>query len=132
MKKKIVMAGLVIAASIIMTLFFIGGLEKRTDVVLKNYSISEDGEKMKLNIAISSSAGYTRALEIKQGGDNKYITFYSTFGFLNSDFGAKSEYEIELNPSCTEIYFYKGGGEYKLVLQKNEAANEWEHVKNGF
>ena len=26
---------------------------------------------MKLNIAISSSAGYTRALEIKQGGGKK-------------------------------------------------------------
>ena len=40
---------------------------------------------MKLNIAISSSAGYTRALEIKQGGDNMYITFYSAFGFLNEN-----------------------------------------------
>lgn len=76
------MAGLIIAAIVItMILFFAEGLKKRTDVVLKSYSISEDGAKMKLNIAISSSIGNARTLEIKQGGDNKYITFYSAFGF---------------------------------------------------
>ena len=45
MKKKIVMARLAITAFTIMTLFFMRGLEKITDVILKNYSISEDGKK---------------------------------------------------------------------------------------
>lgn len=129
MKKKSIMAGLIIAAIVMIILFFAEGLKKRTDVVLTNYSISEDGAKMKLNIAVSSSIGNARALEIKQGGDNKYITFYSAFGFLNSRFGAKSEYEIELNPSCSEIYFYKGDGEFKLVLQKDETTKEWRLIK---
>lgn len=130
MKKKSIMAGLMIVAIvIIIILFFAEGLKKRTDAVLTNYSISEDGAKMKLNIAISSSIGNARALEIKQGGDNKYITFYSAFGFLNSKLGAKSEYEIELNPSCSEIFFYKGDGEFKLVLQKDETTKEWRLIK---
>ncbi len=86
-------------------------------------------DEMKLNIAISSSIGNARALEIKQGEYNKYITFYSAFGFLNSKFGAKSEYEIELNPSCSEIFFYKGDGEFKLVLQKDETTKEWRLIK---
>ena len=86
-------------------------------------------DEMKLNIAISSSIGNARALEIKQGEYNKYITFYSAFGLLNGKFGAKSEFEIELNPSCTEIYFYKGDGEYKLILQKDETTDEWKLVE---
>ncbi len=129
LKKKSIIVSIIVAIVIIIILFFAEGLKKRTDVVLTNYFISDDGAKMKLNIATSSSIGYARALEIKQGGDNKYITFYSTFGFFNSKLGAKSEYEIELNPSCAEIYFYKGDGEYRLVLQKNETTNEWRLVK---
>ena len=61
---------------------------------------------MKLNITTTSSIGSARALEIKQGGDNKYIAFYSAFGFLNSKFGAKSEYEIELNPLYILLPFF--------------------------
>lgn len=128
MKKKILIIFLIIIV-IILGLFFLGGFKKRTDVVLTNYSLSENGTKIKLNIGIASSAGYARNIKVKQGGDNKYITFYSTFGFLNNKFGAKNEYEINLNPSCTEIYFYKGDGGYRLVLQKNEITNEWEIVK---
>lgn len=128
MKKKMIIIFLVIIFAFI-GLFLLGGLRKRTDVVLTNYSISEDGTKIKLSVAITSTIGYARDLRIKQGGDNKYITFYSTFGFFNSKFGAKSEYEIELNPSCTEIYFHKGDGGYKLVLEKNEETNEWDFAK---
>ncbi len=127
MKKKVLIV-LLILIMIFFGLFFVGGLRKRTDVVLRKYSLSEDGTRMKLDITVASTVGYARDLKVKQGGDNKYITFYSTFGFLNSKFGAKSEYEIELDPSCTEIYFYKGNGEYKLVLQQNEKTNEWELV----
>lgn len=115
---------------IIIALFFAGGFRKRTDVVLRDYSVTEDGKIMTLNIEIESSMGYARDLKVKQGGENKYITFYSTFGFLNSKIGAKSEYQIELNPYCTEIYFYKGDGGYNLVLQKNEITNEWEEINN--
>lgn len=128
MKKKTIIVILIIVF-VLVGIFILEGFQKRTDVILTNYSLSEDGTKMKLNIAISSSVGYARSLRIKQGGDNKYITFYSTFGFINSKLGAKNEFEIELNPSCTEIYFYKGNGGYKLVLEKNQETNEWKIVK---
>ena len=128
MKNKILIVVLIILF-ISIAIFILGGFQKRTDVVLTDYSISEDGTKIKLSVAISSSVGYTRGLKIKQGGDNKYITFYSTFGFVNSKLGAKNQFEIELNPSCTEIYFYKGDGGYNLVLEKNQITNEWEMIK---
>lgn len=68
-----------------------------------------------INYIFIAAIGYARDFKVKQGGDRNYITFYSTFGFFNSKIGAKNEYQIELNPSCTEIYFYKGDGGYKLV-----------------
>ncbi len=128
MKKRIIIIFLVIIFTFIVV-FLLGGLKKRTDVVLIDYFVTEDGKKMKLGITVTSTIGYARDLKVKQCGDNKYITFYSTFGFLNSKFGAKSEYEIELNPSCNEIYFYKGDGGYKQVLQKDEITNEWKAVR---
>ena len=98
-----------------MLLIFTGS--KRTDVYLTNYSISEDGNIMTLSVSPSSSIGYIKGLKIKQDRDSKYITFYSTFG-LNNSLGSKNKFEIELNPSCKEIYFYKGDDEYMLVLKK--------------
>ncbi len=128
MKKRIIIIFLVIIFTFIVV-FLLGGLKKRTDVVLIDYFVTEDGKKMKLGITVTSTIGYARDLKVKQDGDNKYITFYSTFGFLNSKLGAKSEYEIELNPSCSEIYFYTGDGGYKQVLQKDEITNEWKVVR---
>ena len=91
---------------------------KRTDVYLTNYSISSDGKIMTLNVSPSSSIGYIKSLKVKQDRDSKYITFYSTFG-LNNSLGARNKFDIELSPSCKEIYFYKGDDEYMLVLEKN-------------
>lgn len=126
-KRKVIIFLVVIFAFIILVL--LGGLKKRTDVTLIDYSVIEEGKKMKLYVEITSSTGYLRNLKVKQVGDNEYITFYSTFGFFNSKFGAKNEYEIKLNQSCNQIYFYKGDGEYELFLQKDEITNEWKIVK---
>ncbi len=101
---------------------------KRVDVVLQDFSVTEDGTHLQLYTMLTSSMGYTRKMKVKQGGDNLYLTFYSTFGFNNS-IGARNEFEVSLNSSCQEIYFDKGNGEYKLVLQKNAETNKWEMVK---
>ena len=128
MKKKNVIIFLVVIFTFIILVFF-GGLKKRTDVALIDYSVIEEGKRMKLYVGITSSVVYLRKLKVKQVGDNEYITFYSTFGFFNSKLGAKNEYEIKLNQSCNQIYFYKGDGEYELFLQKDEITNEWKIVK---
>jgi len=54
-----------------------------------------------------------------------YLTFYSTFSGLNSSFGAKCEFELDLNENDTEIYFNRANGGYELVLKKNEKTGEW-------
>lgn len=125
MKKKSLIIISILVIAIVMILFIRTGFVKRTDVYLADYSLSKDGLSMIMDIGIANSMGYTRGYTTKQGGDNKYITFYSAFGGLNSNVGAKNKFQIELNPSCTEIYFYHGDGGYTLVLQKNEITNEW-------
>ena len=126
-KKKTIILFLIFIIIMIMIILIITG-GKRTDVVLKDFLVSKDGTKITLHTMVTGSAGYTRKLKIKQGGDNKYITFYSTYG-INSNLGAKSIFEVELDPFCREIYFYKGDGGYKLVLKKDTNTNQWGIVK---
>lgn len=115
----------IVAIGIVLFFFGVGG--KRTDVYLQDFQVSEDGTRMRMKVAVSSSMGYIRTLKVKQGGDNQYITFYSTFG-LNNKFGAKNEFEIEVNPTYEEIYFYRGNGDYELELRK-DLDNNWVQEK---
>ena len=100
---------LIILVCLLLLLFSLSALfllssKARTDVYLKAFELSEDGKTMTLHVGLSSSAGYLRKMVVKQGGDNKYITFYSTPG-INSKIGAKDTFELDLNPSAGEIYF---------------------------
>lgn len=126
MKKRLVI--LAIAAVIVLILsFFVGtGFLKRADVVLYDYSVSEDGTKLTFHGGITSSMGYIRGFEDDGGGVKPhYLTFYSTFGGLNSSLGAKNEFVLDLAEQDTEIYFNRGDGGYELVLQKNAETGEW-------
>lgn len=125
MKKKTLIIVIVVIAIILVGLFLSTG-GSRTDVFLKDFELSQDGKTMSLKVAVSSSVGYVRDMKVKQGGDNKYITFYSTFG-INSRLGAQDTFEIELNNSATEIYFYSGGKGYRKVLEKSDNG-EWTKV----
>jgi hypothetical protein len=101
---------------------------KTTSVMITDYSISRDSDVMTLKVGVASSMGYIRKLKASEDGNKKLITFYSTYG-LNSNIGAKNEFQVKLHPSCDEIYFYSGNGEYKLKLQKSSETNEWEIAK---
>ncbi|MGM9521470.1 MAG: hypothetical protein ACI3VB_03220 [Oscillospiraceae bacterium] len=127
MKKRTIVI-IAISSIIVLALsFFVGtGFIKRTDVVLFDYSVSEDGTKLTFDAHVMSSMGYIREFEDNGGGVKPhYLTFYSTFGGLNSSFGAKNEFVLDLGENDTEIYFNRADGEYELVLQKNEETGEW-------
>ena len=124
-KKKIFLTISVIAVLMI-SMLICTGFRKRTDVVLFDYSVSEDGGTISLEIQVASSMGYIRGFKDKGGGVKPhYLTFYSTFGGLNSSFGSINEIELELSQDDTEIYFNRPGGGYELVLQKDIATDEW-------
>ena len=96
MKKKIFLTFVVIAVLMI-SMLICTGFRKRTDVVLFDYSVSEDGSSISLEIQVSSSMGDIRGFKDKGGGvKTHYLTFYSTFVGLNSSFGAINEIELEL------------------------------------
>lgn len=102
------------------------GFHIRTDVALHDFSVSEDGTEITLNTTIMSSIGYTRGFKDNGGGVKPhYLTFYSTFGGLNSQFGAKSEHTLTLGKDDSEIYFNRANNEYELVLQKDKETGEW-------
>lgn len=125
MKKKIFLTIAVIVV-LMLLMFICTGFRKRTDVVLFDYSVSEDGSAISLEIQVSSSMGYIRGFKDKGGGVKPhYLTFYSTFGGLNSSFGSINEIKLELSRDNTEIYFNRPGGGYELVLKKDIATDEW-------
>jgi len=123
-KKKV--CHIVILIVVIMAVFLIGtGFQKRTDVVLGDYSVSSDGTKITLYVGVSSSMGYVRTCkETKSEEGSRCLTFYSTFGGLNSSFGAKNSFVLELEPEDTKIYFQRQ--ERDIILIKDELTSQWE------
>ena len=109
-------------------IYFVGtGFLERMDVLLYDYSVSEDGTELTFSAGIMSSMGFIRGYKDNGGGVKPhYLTFYSTFGGLNSSFGAKNEFVLELDKDDSEIYFKRANGGYELVLQKNAETGAWE------
>ena len=59
MKKRII--AVIVILAVLVALFFIGtGFQKRMDVVLVDYSVSEDGTEITLDVGIPTSTGYIR------------------------------------------------------------------------
>ena len=84
MKKRII--AVIVILAVLVALFFIGtGFQKRMDVVLVDYSVSEDGTEITLDVGIPTSTGYIRGFKDNGGGVKPhYLTFFSTFGGINS------------------------------------------------
>ena len=128
MKKKKTLIISIIVVALIVIGFFIASGGARTDVFLKDFELSQDGETMTLKVGVSSSAGYVRKMKRTSGSMNYYFTFYSTFG-INSRLGAKDTFTIDIDNNVDEIYFYTGGKGYKKVLELNDDG-EWVKVSS--
>lgn len=126
MKKKVILTMAIIV--VLVASFLIGtGFKKRTDVVLLDYAVAEDGSAISIGVQAASSMGYVRGFKDNGGGVKPhYLTFYSTFGGLNSSLGAVNSFVLELGKNDTEIYFNRPNGGYELVLVKNIDTGEWE------
>lgn len=126
MKKKVLII-ISILIALVLILFIGTGFTKNPNVVIREYSLNEDGSELNFTVGMPFSIGYTRGYKNKGGGIKPhYLNFYNTFGVINSSFGAKFEYVLELDEYSTEIYFNRADGGYELVLQKNIETGEWE------
>lgn len=125
-KKNVVIIALTVVVIVFCSFLVSTGYNKVNYVTLDDYSVSEDGTKLTFTTSNLSSMGYIRGFENDGGGVKPhYLTFYHTFGGLNSSFGAKNEFVLELDKNDTEIYFNNADGGYVLVLQKDENTGEW-------
>lgn len=106
-------------------LFVTPGFQKRTDVYLQKFSVSEDGSAVTVQTFTTGSMGYIRAVEPKQIGNEIHCSFYSCFGGLNSSFGAKSRFEIQADDSAEKIYFDRGMSFDQLILERDAGTGVW-------
>lgn len=127
MKKVII--GIVIVILTVFVILFLSTGGARTDVVLRNYKVSEDGKTMTITVDVLSSAGYIRDMKQTSGSMNYYLTFYSTFG-INSRLGAKDTFTLDIDQNVDEIYFFKGNKGYNKVLEKDKETGEWNIIRN--
>lgn len=76
MKKRII--AVIVILAVLVALFFIGtGFQKRMDVVLVDYSVSEDGTEITLDVGIPTSSGYIRGFKDNGSGVKPhYLTFF--------------------------------------------------------
>ena len=106
-------------------LFVTPGFQKRTDVYLQDFSVSEDGSVITVQTFPIGSMGFIRAMEAKQIGDEIHCSFYRTFGGLNSRLGAKTAFEIRLDHPTERIYFDRGTSFGQLVLERDADTGAW-------
>lgn len=110
-------------------LFITPGFQKRTDVYLQDFSVSEDGSVVTMQTFTTGSMGYIRAMETKQVHNEIHCSFYRTFGGLNSSLGAEDTFEIQLDDSIEQIYFNRAGLDQR-VLERDAGTGEWRPVSH--
>lgn len=114
---------------IVAAVYLVGtGLMKRTDVFIGGYTLSDDGETMTIKAGPAGSMGYIRDVSVKQDGERLCLTFYSAFGGLNGNWGARSEFTFPVDIDVTEIAVYRGAGRYEVILKKAPETGAWAQI----
>ena len=109
-------------------LFILLGFQKRTDVCMQKFSVSQDGAVITVQTDLMGSMGFIRAMEAKQIGGEIHCSFYCCFGGLNSGFGSKNRFDIPLDDSVERIYFDRGTEPDVLVLERGPETGAWTPV----
>lgn len=124
MRKTLIWA-LIIVAVLLLVYCFGSGYIKNTSAMVESYAVNDDGDEMILWMGVSSSAGYLRDMEISEpGAERIYLDFYSAFGGINGDLGAKSRYVVPISEKTRTIAIYRDKDCYEEVLVKNDSG-EW-------
>lgn len=125
MKKK-VLCGLLAVLVLLAGVWFVGtGFIKCGSVNMGNFTVSEDGRTLMFDAGVTTSMGYIRGFRAERIDNVQYLTFYNTFGGLNSRFGAKTKFTLPLEETDDLIYFDMLDGRNLLVLERDAQTGEW-------
>lgn len=120
MKKWAWIAGIVVVL-VVCGVFFGSGFVRKGDAYLEDYSVSEDGTEITLELGVASSAGYLRKAAVhQQAGGKLYLDCYAAFGGVNGSIGAQTTYRISLDAETKSIALYRNADCYEVILEKNE------------
>lgn len=116
--KKTVTTLLICILAVGLALFLGTGFITRTDVVLTDYTLSEDGSRLTFTAGVAGSMGYIRDCRVEEKGDVALVHFYCAFGGLNSSIGAKNTFTVTLPAGCTQVAFPRTELGFQVVLEQ--------------
>ncbi len=123
---KKVLCGLLAVLVLLAGVWFVGtGFIECGSVNMGNFTVSEDGRMLTFDAGVTTSMGYIRGFRAERVDNAQYLTFYNTFGGLNSRFGAKTEFTLPLEETDNLIYFDMLDGRNLLVLERDAQTGEW-------
>ena len=126
---KKILLGIAAAAVLLLGIYMIlPGFTRITSVYISDYSLSDDGSEITINVSVTSSVGFVRKVAVhQQEGGKLYLDCYAAFGGINGSIGAKSKHTIKLDEDTEIIAIYKNNNCYEEVLRKDENGN-WQRV----
>lgn len=117
----------IVIAYLVITSIFGAGFAINTNVNLENFTVSEDGKQMIIDISVNSESESVRKYNYIPSGDAYYVEFVYTFGIGPLIFGEKEQFTIDLEEDTKGIFFLREN-EYELVLYKDDETNEWQKI----
>jgi len=130
MKKHKKIAVMILALVLALAALYViaPGFTKQGNVYIADYAVSEDGTEMAVTVGVSTSIGYVRKVSAhQQHGGKLYLDCYTAFGGINGDWGAKTDYTIQIDEDTKMIALYRSADCYDPVLEKDENG-EWQRV----
>lgn len=128
--RKIIVIMLAVIAALATLYVIAPGFLRQGNAVIGSYRVSDDGKQMTIHVGVATSIGYVRKVSQHQRDGVVYLDCYGAFGGINSSWGAKNEYTLQLDKSAEKIAIFRGDNRYDIVLQKDEDG-QWQRVKVG-
>lgn len=94
------------------------------DVYLRDFSVSDDGETLILDVGVRGKDGCVRAATLSGDGESVHVSFYSAYG-VHAGMGAEHIFPLHLPKACTRLYFGSADA-WVLTLEKRDGV--WERV----
>ena len=97
---------------------------RRRDVYLRDFSVSEDGETLVLDVGVRGKDGCVRKAVLSGSGESVHVSFYAGYGACGR-MDAEHIFPLHLPQACTKLYFGNANA-WVLTLEKKDGV--WQKV----